>query len=236
MLSVLAYNINYGKKLDLIQKWLLKKLGVFDVICLQEFPFDEESEFLKSLKKHGFDYKFAPSFSRKASRHGELTLFKKSKLKLLEDKTVKLGTNLLETRFRKKGQRTSLLTVFMYKNKKIVFANSHLVCFALNSRRINQISKIIKNVRLIGDHSAFSTVILGDFNYTSRIRQKKLIEFMEKNELQNAYKTNTHKLFFVKQQLDYVFYNSCDVKDVKIGKKIKYSDHSPVWFNLDLTK
>jgi endonuclease/exonuclease/phosphatase family metal-dependent hydrolase len=236
MLSVLAYNINYGKKLNLIQKWLLKRTVDFDVICLQEFPFDEESEFLKSLKEHGFDYRFAPSFSRKNSRHGELTLYKKSKLKLLDEKTVKLGTNLLETRFRKKGQRTSLLTVFEYKGKKIVLANSHLVCFALNSRRINQISKIIKNVRTIGDHSAFSTVILGDFNYTSRIRQKKLIQFMEKNGLQNAYKTNTHKLFFIRQQLDYVFYNGCSIKNVRIGRKVKYSDHSPAWFEIDFDK
>jgi endonuclease/exonuclease/phosphatase family metal-dependent hydrolase len=236
MVSVLAYNINYGKKLDLIQKWLLKRVNDFDVICLQEFPFDEESEFLKVLEKHSYDYRFAPSFSRKDSRHGELTLYKKNKLKLLDDKIVKLGTNLLETRFRKKGQRTSLLTLFEYKNRKIVLANSHLVCFALNSRRINQISKIIKNVRTIGDHSAFSTVILGDFNYTSRIRQKKLIEFMEKNELLNAYKTHTHKFFFIKQQLDYVFYNGCGIKNIKIGKKIKYSDHSPVWFNIDFDK
>jgi endonuclease/exonuclease/phosphatase family metal-dependent hydrolase len=154
----------------------------------------------------------------------------------MDEKIVKLGTNLLETRFRRKGQRTSLLTVFKYNNKKLVLANSHLVCFALNSKRINQISKIIKGVKAIGDHSAFATLILGDFNYTSRIRQKKLMEFMEKNELNNAYKTHTHKLFFIKQQLDYVFYNGCRVKNVKIGKRIKYSDHSPVWFDIDLER
>jgi len=236
MLSVLAYNINYGKKLSLIQRWLLKRPDEFDIICLQEFPFNQGAEFLESLKKHSFDYKFAPSLSGKNKLYGELTLYKKNKLKFMDERIVKLGTNLLETRFRKKGQRTSLLTLFKYKDKKIVIANSHLVCFALNSKRINQISKIIKNVKVIGDHSAFSTVILGDFNYTSRIRQKKLIQFMETNELQNAYKTNTHKLFFVRQQLDYVFYHNCAVENVNIGKKVKYSDHSPVWFDLDFSK
>jgi len=59
---------------------------------------------------------------------------------------------------------------------------------------------------------------------------------MEKNELTNAYKTHTHKLFFIKQQLDYVFYNNCVIKNVKIGKKVKYSDHSPVWFDIDFDK
>jgi endonuclease/exonuclease/phosphatase family metal-dependent hydrolase len=59
---------------------------------------------------------------------------------------------------------------------------------------------------------------------------------MEKNELLNAYRTNTHKYFFVTQQLDYVFYNGCAVKNVEIGKRIKYSDHSPVWFDINFTK
>jgi len=235
MFSVLAYNIQYGRKLDLIEKWLLKDPARFDVICLQEFPFNKKSRFLKSLGKHGYDYKFAPSFSGRDHHYGELTLYKKKKLKLLGHKIVKLGTNLLETRFRKSGQRTSLLTLFKYRNKKIVVANSHLVCFALNSRRINQISKIIKNIKAMGNHSPFTTIILGDFNYTSRIRQKRLIEFMEKNELLNAYKTNTHKFFFVKQQLDYVFYDGCVVKNANVGK-VKYSDHSPVWFSIDLGK
>jgi endonuclease/exonuclease/phosphatase family metal-dependent hydrolase len=59
---------------------------------------------------------------------------------------------------------------------------------------------------------------------------------MEKNGLTNAYKTHTHKYFFVSQQLDYVFYNDCVIKNVNIGKRIKYSDHSPVWFDIDFTK
>jgi len=241
MISVLAYNIHFGKKIALIEKWLLKNPAKFDVMCLQEFPFCKDSPFLTTLKKHGFDYKFAPSsFLTKPlgtkNQYGELTVFKKNKLKLLDDTVIKLGANFLEKRFRVAGEKTSLLTVFKYKNEKIVIANSQLVCYAVNSRRINQIAKIIKKVKTLGDHSAFSTVILGDFNYTSRIRQKKLMEFMEKNELMNAYKTNTHKYFFVTQQLDYVFYNGCSVKNVKIGRRIKYSDHSPVWFDLDFAK
>ena len=235
MISVLAYNIQYGKRLGLIKKWLLKKPIKFDVICLQEFPFSPESHFLNSLEKEGYSYNFAPSFSGHDHHYGELTLYKNDKLELLDHKIVLLGTNLLETRFRKKGQRTSLLTVFKHKNKKLVIANSHLVCFALNSRRINQISKIIKNVKLMGNHARFATVILGDFNYTSRIRQKKLIEFMDKNKLKNAHKTHTHKLFFLKQQLDYVFYNDCLVKNLKVGKA-RYSDHFPIWFNIDFKK
>jgi endonuclease/exonuclease/phosphatase family metal-dependent hydrolase len=241
MISVLAYNIHFGKKIDLIEKWLLKNPAKFDIMCLQEFPFCKDSPFLEKLKEHGYDFKFAPSsFLTKPrgnkNQYGELTIFKKNKLQLLDDTIIKLGANFLEKRFRVAGEKTSLLTVFKYKNKKLVITNSQLVCYAFNSRRINQIAKIIKKVKALGDHTAFSTVILGDFNYTSRIRQKKLIEFMEKNELVNAYKTHTHKYFFIRQQLDYVFYNGCSVKNVRIGKRIKYSDHSPVSFEIDFDK
>jgi endonuclease/exonuclease/phosphatase family metal-dependent hydrolase len=242
MISVLAYNIHFGNKLDLIKNWLLKNPTNFDVICFQEFPFDEDSSFLEAFVKNGYDFKFAPSsyltkiFAGGTKLYGELTLYKKSELELLDFQIIKLGANFLEKRFRVSGQKTSLMTIFKHKNNKVVIANSHLVCYAPNSRRINQITKIIKRVKTLGDDSAFSTVILGDFNYTSRIRQKKLIEFMAKNDLANAYKAYTHKYFFIPQQLDYVFFNNCAIKNVKVGKTIKFSDHSPVTFDIEFAK
>ena len=242
MLSVLAYNIRFGRKLNGIEKWLLKNPKRFDVICLQEFPLNKGASLLEKFEKLGYDYKFAPSsyltkiLLSRGDKHGELTLFKTDKLKLIDGQTIKLGANFLEKRFRVSGEKTSLLTVFKYKGQKVVMANSHLVCYAPNSKRINQIAKIIKRVKSLDGHQKFSTVILGDFNYTSRFRQKKLIEFMAKNNLINAYKGNTHKYLFIPQQIDYVFYNNCVVENVKIGKRIKYSDHSPVWFELKLDK
>lgn len=242
MISVLAYNIRFGRNLKKIEKWVLKSPNQFDLICLQEFPFTENSPFLETFKKLGYDYKFAPSsyltkiFLRVRGRHGELTLYKKAKLELVDSQIVKLGANFLEKRFRVQGEKTSLLTVFKHKNKKLVIANSQLVCYAPNSRRINQIAKIIRTVKKIGDHSKFATVILGDFNYTSRIRQRKLIEFMAESNLTNAYKGHTHKYFFIPQQIDYVFYDGCKIRNVNIGKRIKYSDHFPVWFEIDFAK
>jgi endonuclease/exonuclease/phosphatase family metal-dependent hydrolase len=239
-LSVLAYNISFGRKLDKIEKWLLKDPDKFDVICLQEFPFQKGTEFIEKFKEYGFDYKFAPSsyltkiFFSRGDKHGELTLYNTKKLKLIDDDIIKLGANFLEKRFRVEGQKTSILTVFKCEDKLLVMANSHLVCYAPNSRRINQIAKIIKRVERLGDDSKFSTVILGDFNYTSRFRQKKLIEYMAKNDFINAYKAHTHKYLFIPQQVDYVFYNNCDVKNVKINRKIKLSDHYPVQFTIEL--
>ncbi len=240
-LSTVAYNIHFGKKLELIEKWLFKNKDYPDLIFLQEFPFSNTSTFLRKLEELGYDYKFAPSsFLTKPIRikrkhiYGELTIYKKSQVKLVSSHTIKLGTNFLEKRFRVHGEKTSLLTIFKVKNKKLVIANSHLVAYAPNSRRINQITKIIKKVRTLGDHTEFSTVILGDFNYTSRIRQKNLINFMARFNLTNAYRAYTHKYFFISQQIDYVFFDRCEVKNVKIGKKIKYSDHYPVKFIIKL--
>jgi endonuclease/exonuclease/phosphatase family metal-dependent hydrolase len=237
-LSTIAYNIHYGKKLDLIQNWLLSKKHL-DIICLQEFPFKKDSAFLKLFEQKGYGFAYAPSFTRKKTQYGELTLFDKKKIKLLQSKALPLGTNLLEGRWiekgfiKQKGQRSSLLTLFEYKGKKLVVANSHLLCFALNSHRLNQLNKILTQVHKIGDHTKYASVILGDFNYTSIIRQKKLIEFMAKNDHNNAYKTHTHKLFTVGQQLDYVFYNGCAIKKVVIEKS-KLSDHYPVQFSISL--
>lgn len=238
-LSAIAYNIQFGKKLKLIQNWLLAGRKHYDIICLQEFPFKKDSEFLRTYEKKGYKYTFAPSFSRKKAQIGELTLYDASKIKLIQSHTLKLGSNIFEGRFidsrfkKTKGQRSSLLTLFKYKDKKLVLANSHLFTYAFNSQRINQLHKILKNVNKIGDHTEYSSVILGDFNYTSIIRQKKLIDFMKKNEFKNAYKTHTHRLFFLKQQLDYVFYNNCSVKKVLVDK-VNYSDHYPVQFKIEL--
>ena len=237
MVTVLAYNIHYGKKLELIQDWLLGKKDL-DIICLQEFPFEKNSKFLKLFEKNGYKYAFAPAYVRKKTQYGELTLYNKKNIKLESSKVINLGTIIFENRhieklFRKnKGQRSSLLTHFKYKGKDLILANTHLFCFALNSHRINQLTKILENIQKVGNNSTFSSVILGDFNYTSIIRQTRLINFMKKNELKNAYKSSTHKLFFLKQQLDYVFYNGCDVEKVLIDR-IKYSDHYPVQFKID---
>lgn len=237
-LSILAYNIHYGKKIELIQKWLLKKKR-FDIICLQEFPLKSGSKFLKLFEENGYKYAFAPSFIRRKTQYGELTLYDYKKIKHIESHVIKLGTSLfedrfLENRFRKtKGQKSSLLTLFKYKNKKLVIANSHLLCFALNSRRLNQLNKILDNVKKIGDHTEYSSVILGDFNYSSILRQKKLIDFMDKHNYYNAYKTHTHKFVIVKQQLDYVFYNNCKINNIRVDR-LKFSDHYPVQFIIQL--
>ena len=234
VLSVLAYNIHFGQKLKLIQDWIINYESQFDIVCLQEFPLEKNSRFLKIFEANSYSYAFAPSFLRRGKQYGELTLFKNTKIKMLDNDVIKLGTNILERRsYKNNGENSSLLTLLQYQNKKFILANSHLFCFAFNSHRIGQLTKILDRIKDVAKDHSTPTIILGDFNYTSIIRQKRLMDFMRSHKLLNAYKAHTHRLFFLKQQLDYVFYGNCKISNIAIGKKIKYSDHYPV--KVDIT-
>ena len=50
---------------------------------------------------------------------------------------------------------------------------------------------------------------------------------MKSHKFANAYKTHTHKLFFLGQQLDYVFYKNLTLKNIEV-KDVKFSDHFPI--------
>jgi endonuclease/exonuclease/phosphatase family metal-dependent hydrolase len=233
MLSIASYNILHGKKLDKIILWLLANTFAFDIICFQEFPEEKTNEFLQQVPKH-FQYKFAIGFTRGKQHFGELTLYNSRKLSIEDSQTVLLGTGFLEKRLRRDTtERSSLLTMFLYKNKKFLLANTHLVALALNGRRKKQLEELLKKIKRIPNAENLPMVLLGDFNYSSRFRQKKLFEFMEKNSFINAYKKPTHRLFLVNQQLDYVFYKLCNVKNIFITK-LAFSDHHLITFQLAL--
>lgn len=231
MLSILTYNIRYGRKLHEITEWLSQREAFFDIICFQEFPIDQIDLFLNSVNKESLDYRFSHGFKKKEKIYGQLTLFNKKKITLLEDVVLSLGPSVLE-RSKIKGERSSLITRFVYQKKEFIIANTHLVCFALNNKRIFQLEKIIthftqniaKNVPVL---------VVGDFNYSSLIRQKKLLNFMEQHGFTNAYTTSTYKLLFLKYQLDYVFYKNCEIKDVEV-LNLRFSDHFPAEFALSL--
>ena len=106
-LSVLAYNIHFGQKLKLIEDWIINYPSQFDIVCLQEFPLEKKSHFLKTFEEHSYSYAFAPSFLRRGKQYGELTLFKKNKIKMLENSVINLGTNILERRSYKNNGETA---------------------------------------------------------------------------------------------------------------------------------
>lgn len=241
MLSVLMYNIHYGKKLTQISQWLATAKKDVDIICLQEFPIKYIHLILNTLNKPFFDYQFALGFTRGKNKYGQLTLFNKEKLKLEQAKVIELGESFWEKRlhFRSDNvQRSSLITIFSESSisnaagpKKFLIANTHLVCLALNSKRKRQLETIIDEVNIMEESTHIPKVLLGDFNYSSRFRQRKLLEFMGKHNFINAYTKDTHRLFLLKHQLDYVFYNKCKIEDVRVSKE-KFSDHHVIEFSL----
>src|SRR5579871_3824756 len=108
MLSVLTYNIRFGKRLDEIMDWVASHKESFDIICFQEFPLAKLDIFLKLIANH-YDYQFSQNFIRKKKTFGELTVFNTEKLQLIDSKTVTLGPSRLE-RSKVRGERSSLLT------------------------------------------------------------------------------------------------------------------------------
>lgn len=234
MFRVLMYNIHYGHKLRQIAQWLSLNKPEFDIICLQEFPIKNVQLLLNTLNKPFFDYQFALGFTRGRNKYGQLTLYNKEKIKLEGTKVVELGTSFWERRlhFRSvKSERSSLITVFSEGSKKFLIANTHLICLALNNKRKRQLETIMDEIELMGLPKNMPKILLGDFNYSSRFRQRKLLEFMEKHNFINAYKKPTHRLFLVKQQIDYVFYNNCKIEDVQISKE-QFSDHHMITYSL----
>lgn len=200
-------------------------------MCFQEFPYSKVKEFLQKIKPNVFDYSFAIGFSNKKGAYGQLTAFNK-KVKLLDKKIIKLpySSFIEEKVFKNKGSRSALFTTLQLNNKKITIINIHLLSLVLNKTRKNQIVKILNVVNKF--YKEDSILLLGDFNYTSLIRQNKFLDFMSHYFFKNAYTLPTYQLILVKHQVDYVFYKNCRVQNVEVTK-IHFSDHFPIRFTIE---
>jgi endonuclease/exonuclease/phosphatase (EEP) superfamily protein YafD len=228
MISVLSYNVHFGKRLEKIIFWLLEK-PTYDVICFQEFPKDSIIPFIKAFSQAQYGYRFAPFMKKRRMVFGELTLFRKKKLVLIKSSTVSLGINSGErVMLRSRTPRTSLLTMFQYKKQEIVMVNIHLVNVAFNTLRYKQILKIIDRL----DHHAIPTVLVGDFNMPSVFGRKKLFTLMGEYGFDMVRKRlSTFHIIGVKYQMDYFFWRGCKVSNLSV-ERVKYSDHYPVKFTI----
>ncbi len=233
MLRVITYNIHYGEKLSQIITWINENTK-FDIICFQEFPKSKLDSFIKEINKIGsYNFKFTTGFVREHGTYGELTLFENKKIKILGEEVIKLGSSIVERRIHKdKLGRSSLVTTFEYGSKKFIVVNSHLACLSFNGFRMKQISKIMNRLDEISPSKESPVIVLGDFNYSSLSRRRKLIQYMADRGFLNAYKKHTHRLFYLKHQLDYVFYKNCYIDRVAVNK-LAFSDHSCITFSLN---
>lgn len=235
MLSVLAYNIYKGKNLNQIITWLDNLAVQFDIICFQEFP-KTQMRLLKENKRY-FNYQFhyATSFIKNKSDFGELTVVYKKKLSVIDANIITLGHSFIEKRvIGIRRERTSLITRLRYNNKIILLANAHLAAYTINAKRRKQLLKIIEFINTDNKNEGISSIILGDFNYTSLFKQEKFLKFIKNTGFLNAHKDVTHNLFSLTfHQLDYILYKNCMISDIQI-QHMPFSDHFPTIFKLNL--
>ncbi len=235
MLSVVSYNIKYGKRLAEITSWLSSLPVQLDIICFQEFPIKRLSLLFNNLPKDTYDYKFASGFIKRGTDYGQLTVFNTKKIQYKSHKVSTYPHTFFEKAlFKLKGERSSLIINFTSDNKQFRIANTHLVCLALNKRRRKHLEDIQKILSQMPHAKKVPAIILGDLNYTSLIGQNAFISFMERFGFQNAIRgVKTHRLFLMPHQLDYVFYNNCSIIDIEVIKT-NFSDHYPLFFTLSI--
>lgn len=236
-LKLLSYNILFGNKLKGIARWLKKteaKNGSFDILCFQEFPHEKINQFFNGREKNGLHFQFTPVIYRKKQTFGQLTIFNKKKLNLVKTIHLSLGSSRIESKvfqlFKSAAERKSLLTLFQtHDHQPLLVANTHLTCVSSNGHRRGQLTKILKEVDLVA-----SALVLGDFNYTSFLPRYRLRRLMEKHWLEDVTRRlKTHRLFFIKHQLDYIFTKGVLTTSVTT-EEVPFSDHYPLMADLEV--
>jgi len=228
MLSVLTFNICEGWRLEKIIHWI-QTLKRFDIICFQEFPKKRISGFVNAFSDVKYGYSYTLSIQTKKKTLGQLTLYRKDKIKLVSSSVLLLGDSKVEKAIlRKWAPRKSLITTYQTKTQTFTIANTHLVCVALNAHRYKQIHKILTKL----EHHTVPSLILGDFNLPNIIGKKKLVRLMNSH----SYVTQKNRMATwgvagVPYQVDYVFWKSCVVEDLH-SVRVRFSDHFPVVFKL----
>ncbi len=238
MLSVLSYNIKFGEKLSQIQNWLKAEQIAPEILCFQEFPASQVLSFLQQFEPGRYCHHYAPAFQKPNEVFGQLTLIDRFAFQTEETFIVPVGNYKLEkilakylskVTFSRHVQRCSVIHHLRKDNKSFAVANTHLSVHTTNEGRLQQIERILGAVEQF-DHA----IIVGDFNYTSLWRRSHLFELMSSAGFVNGTdKIKTHKLLFVKQQIDYLFHRNCEIREVSVFP-IKFSDHYPVLVQMQL--
>lgn len=233
MIRVLSYNVLIGSRLKKIAKWLAEQQNNHDIYCFQEFPQSQIQTICDVFSPIApKEYLFSHAFTKKSNTFGQLTLFDPRKVRLKRSSIVNLGkTSLLEKKiFSNHGERSALVSHFSSGEGSFTLVNTHLTLMTSNKRRQVQLLTILDSIRQLYQ-DAKAQVVLGDFNYTSLYRRRHLFQLMKNYGFENAYKKSTHRILFLKHQVDYAFYNNCSIRNVAV-EKVRFSDHYPITFEI----
>ncbi len=233
MIRVLSYNVLIGSRLKKIVKWLAEQQSHHDIYCFQEFPQSQIQtvcDVFSSVAPK--EYLFSHAFTKKDKIFGQLTLFDTRKVRLEHSSIVSLGkTPLIEKKLlSNQGERSALVSNFWSHEGSFTLVNTHLTLMATNKRRQSQLLTILDSIKKLYQ-DAKAKIILGDFNYTSLYRRRHLFQLMKEHGFENAYKKSTHRVLFLKHQVDYAFYHNCSIRNVAV-EKVRFSDHYPITFEI----
>ncbi len=223
-LRVLTYNVQTGKRIDLIIDWL-NRIPDTDIICLQEFPKDKIIECKELLSRVPYGYAYAEAFTFRKRTFGELTIYRKDRLKSVHCDSIPLGINGMERRIlRTTIPRSCLSLKGTLEGQQIIVVNIHVVALAMNAVKYTQVEQLIENLRKI----QLPIILLGDFNISSILGKKRLlIQLKKAGYTAHPNKITTHRVGIIRHQFDYVFGKKCQIIEQK-AERIKYSDHYPV--------
>lgn len=229
MISLLSYNIQQGKRIRPIYNWIQSLSHFPDIFCLQEFPVSN-IERLHEIVGSKYQSIFVSSIVRRKKVFGQLTLYNSRLLSLIDSRAINLPKGMGESKiFLRNIHRKSLTTKFVTrKNESFTLNNVHLVFAGSNALRLHQLTSIV------GSKEDSRHLVVGDYNYTSRLSNKPLFTTMATYGFTSALSGSTHRLLGVPQQLDYVFYRNLERVTAKI-LALRFSDHLPIMvqFNLD---
>lgn len=223
-IEVISYNIQHGKNIQSVSRWITDKSP--DVFCLQEFPEKEIGQF-----RTGYQELFAASFNKGGQVYGELIGYSPG-MQLLSAYCVDLGlmkpNRLLSSAA---GRRTALVASFGTGIGELVLGNIHLEWQARSGYKLEQLDKVIFNVEDVSGNPESPVILTGDFNYSNVFSGKGLEEFAFEKGYQMGGRFNTHRLFGLSHQVDYVFYKGCEIKGIRT-EGINLSDHKPLLFTV----
>ncbi|MBA3724533.1 MAG: endonuclease/exonuclease/phosphatase family protein, partial [Candidatus Levybacteria bacterium] len=179
MLSGLSYNIYHGRNLDQITAWLNNLPQSFDILCFQEFPHAYIPYLQDHLKPFHYDFHYATSFKHGEDDYGELTLTDRTKLEVVAHSIVPLGTSFIEEQLLKlQSGRSALLTKLRYEKKSFLLVNTHLLAYASNQKRREQLAVVMRAVKDYLEKETMPVVVLGDMNYTSLLNRDRLFNLI----------------------------------------------------------
>ena len=223
-LEMIYYNIQYGKALDDVAKWITGKNP--DIFCLQEFPEDEIGRF-----KPDYQQLFVSSFNKGGRTYGELIAYKK-RMRLVSAFGIDLGVKrpipLISS---SSGRRTALVASLETQIGNIIVGNIHLEWLARSKYKLNQFERVLASVNQAYPDLELPIILAGDYNYSHIFSGSGLKEYAGEAGYKLAGELNTHSFLALEHQVDHVFYRGCLVKDLRT-EEVDYSDHKPLLFKV----